>query len=375
MKFKCKKSELVNAVINVSLAVSYKSSLVSLEGILMKANNNQLELTGYNLELGITKTIEIDVIESGEIVLNAKLLTDIITKLADEEIYFDCDDKMLTLIKCGESEFNILGINPSEYPEMPTIEKGNNFNISEDILKNMIDKTSFAVALNEQIPIYTGCLFDINQGFLNLVSADGYRLAITKQKINTQDTHYFVVPGKTLNDVSKLLSKLEDKQKEEKLLVDINISNKHIIFDFNGYKVISRLLEGEFLDYKSAIPKDTLTTLKVKTKDFIKSIERVSVIITDRFKSPIKCNLNDGNVNLSCITTIGKVNDNFKTDMEGENVSIGFNNKYMIDALKASESDEVYVKINGPLSPMKVLPLDGDDFVFLVLPVRLKNDN
>ncbi|MEG1996359.1 MAG: DNA polymerase III subunit beta [Oscillospiraceae bacterium] len=373
MKFNCEKEVLSEAINNVILAVSSKSTLIALEGILIKCKNNELSLTGYNLELGITKVLSVDSVEDGNIILNATLLSNIINKMPGGNITFSSDEKLLTIITCKEAEFTILGLNAEEFPEIPTVTNENEFEISHFLLKNMISQTLFSIALNDQNPIHTGSLFDIKDGILNIVSVDGYRLAMRKEKINTDKQIKFVVPGKTLSEIVKLLSKIV--MEEENYKVKICYSNRHIIFYICGYSIISRLLDGEFLDYKNAIPTTSKTTVKVKTKDFIDSINRASIIINERAKSPIKCEFKDNCGKLFCETSVGKINDVFDAKIDGEEVKIGFNNKYMYDALKATDCEEVYIKISGPLSPMKIVPLNDDSFLFLVLPVRLKDAN
>lgn len=372
MKFTCDKNSLCETINNVILAVASKSTMVALEGILLKCNNNQLTLTGYNLELGIIKSIPVQSTEDGEIIINASLLSNIVNKMPSGEIVFTSDHKLLTVIRCNEVEFTVLGLNAEDYPEIPMINDDKTLSLEQDTFKQMINQTLFAVAQTEQTPVYTGTLFDIEPNMLSVVSVDGYRLAMKKEKINFNDSFQFVVPGKTLNEVQKLLAKLSSDE-EEKNQIDIRVSSKHIIFELGGYRVISRLLEGDFLDYKNAIPKDSKTKVKVNTREFIESINRASIIINDRAKSPIKCEFSENIVKLNCETTLGKVQDTFPAEMEGDDVKIGFNNKYMFDALKASECDQVLIEMNGPLSPMKVMPLEGEDFLFLVLPVRLKD--
>ncbi len=370
MKFTCNQADLAEAVNNVSPAVSSKSSLTALEGLLLCCRENTLSLTGYNLELGITKVISVSSQEDGEIILPARLLADILNKSAGGDVSFATDEKNLTLITNSTSEYTILGIDAKEYPDIPTITEDNKFSLPAGLLKNMISQTLFAVSVTDQIPITTGTLFDLSDNVLNMVSVDGCRLALRKENVKVDGDFYFVVPGKTLSEIQKLLIKLVGDDKEE--LVEINVSRKHIIFAIKGYSIVSRLLEGEFLDYRAAIPDGSKTTVRLSAREFIRSIERASIIITDKIKSHIKCVFADGNINVSCVTTIGKVNDNLAAKLQGEEVTIGFNNKYMTDALKASECDEVVLELSGPLAPIKILPPDGDSFLFLVLPVRLK---
>ena len=230
----------------------------------------------------------------------------------------------------------------------------------------MIRQTIFAVADTDEKPIKTGTLFDIKDGEINLVSVDGYRLAKRTEKISSTDTKIkFVVPGKTLSEILKLIPDSEEE-------IQVSVGKKHIIFANENYCIISRLLEGDFLDYNSAIPTDQGTELIINTKDFIESVERTSLVITDRLKSPIRCIFSENQAKISCITPLGRANDEFPVTTSGKDLEIGFNNKYLLDALKNADTDQIKVHINGPISPFNILPTDGESFVFLVLPVRLK---
>lgn len=370
MKFVCPKSLLSEAINNVIPAVASKSSLIALEGIKMVCENNRLSLTGYNLELGITKAIEVKSSENGKLVLTASLLSNIINKMPEGNVSFETDEKLLTIIKCNEVEFTILGLSCEEYPDMPTITKEKEVEVESVLLRKMISQTLFCVAQTDQNPVHTGSLFDIEDKKLNIVSVDGFRLAMKSAEVDIEDNFKFVVPGKTLSEIVRLLSKLSLEDNEEK--VKINISNKHISFSIGGYEFISRLLEGNFLDYKSAIPKDAQTTVVIETRDFLDTMNRASIIINERAKSPIKCSFEEKHVKIFCETALGKINDEVDCTIDGPEVKIGFNNKYMADALKSSECEKIKIQLNGPISPIKMLPVEGDDFLFLVLPVRLK---
>ncbi|MDQ5983098.1 MAG: Beta sliding clamp [Eubacteriales bacterium SKADARSKE-1] len=366
MKITCNSQKLVEAVSNVQRAVSSKSCLTVLEGIFIKAEENQIILCGYDLEIGITTKIDANVKASGAIVLSAKIFSDIIRRMPSDEISISVDEKLVTTIKSGASEFSIVGIPPEDYPERPLINSFSDFTINSMTLKSMIRQTIFAVATTDEKPINTGTLFDVSENEINLVSVDGYRLAKRSEKISYNEKIGFVVPGKTLSEILKLLP---DEEKE----VNISVGKKHITFQIDNYSIISRLLEGDFLDYNSAIPSTKTTELVLNTKDFIESVERVSLVITDRLKSPIRCIFSNGQTKISCITPLGKANDEFQAEIEGDSVEIGFNNKYLLDALKNVDSDKVKIQMNGPLSPLKILPIEGNSFVFLVLPVRLKS--
>lgn len=365
MKIICDKAKLVEIVSNVSRAVSPKSTLAALEGILIKASGGRVNFSGYDLEMGMQASMEAKVLEEGEIVLTAKLFVDIVRKMAGETVSIDTDAKMLTVIKSGVSEFTILGIPAEEFPEIPAIKDSAAVKVPQNMLKSMIEQTLFAVATNDSKPVHTGSLFEISENMLTVVSVDGFRLALRREKLHDCQNISFVIPGKTLNEISKLLD-----EKDE--LVDIDVSNKHIIFNISGYNVLSRLLEGEFLDYKAAIPAASATVITVNKREFMGSIERTSLLISDKLKSPLRVNFNEDSIKMSCSTAIGKAYDEISCKIKGDGVEMGFNNRYLLEALRAADCDEVNLVVNGALSPMKIVPLKDESFLFLVLPVRLK---
>ncbi len=368
MVFSCNKILLANAVANVSKAASSKSTLPTLEGIYIKLENNNLLLTGYDLELGIQTTIEVNGDTDGEIVLNARLINDILRKMPNEDITINVDDKFLTLIKSTQVEYTIVGMNPEEYPTLPEIKENDKLNISQPLLKSMIEQTIFAVSTDEHRAVLTGSLFVIEDNVFKIISLDGYRLAIRTEKIEQSEDMRFIVPSKALYEVAKLLS----DDDEDKLI--INVGRKHIVFEISGYQIISRLIEGEFLDYNDSIRKESSTEVKISAGSFIESLDRASLLINENTRSPVRCIFEDDKVKLSCVTALGKINDKIDCNISGDTVEIGFNNRYLLDALRASGSDEVLLKMSGGLSPMKIVPLDGDSFLFLVLPMRLRNE-
>lgn len=368
MKFICKQASLNEAVNNVSRAVPVKSPVTALEGIKMYLNKDRLELTGYDLELGIRTTIEVQSEDHGEFTVNAKLFSEIIRKMPSENVVIEIDEKLKATIRGGDAEYNILALSADDYPNMPDYDTSDCVSISQGLLKNMINQTIFAVSVSDSKPILTGELFDIADGIFNLVAIDGFRLAVRTEKLDTEDKYHFVVKSKALSELSKLLK--DDGEKP----VNMYVSRKHIAFEINGYTVISRLLEGEFHNYKGSIPQNHSTEIVLNTKDLIASLERCSLLIVEQTKAPVKCSFGDGQVKISCSTSLGKLSDVFNIDMSGNKVEIGFNCKYLLDALKASESDKVKLLLNGGLSPMKIVPVDGDAYTFLVLPVRLKSE-
>lgn len=368
MRFHCDKHLLTEAVMNVSRVIPSKSAMPALEGIQIKAYGGFLSMTGYDMEAGITTSVEAAVTEEGEIVLSARLFSDMLRKMPGDEVSVEVGEKYLTQIKSGHSEFTILGLPSDEFPELPEVESGAGVKLPQAVLKSMIDQTLFAVALTDTKPVHTGSLFDMEENHLSVVSVDGYRLAMRGENIRDGKKLGFVVPGKILGEVSKLLR--EDGEEEAAL----NVSRRHIVFKIGRYSVISRLLEGDFLDYRASIPAEGSTRVKISTRAFIESVERVSLLISDRLRSPLRVLFDEGRIKISCSTSLGRSYDELECSLSGPAVEMGFNNKYLLDALKAAGSDEVLIEIAGPLSPIKVLPPQGGDYLFLVLPVRLKNE-
>lgn len=365
MNIYCNKQALIDAVGNVQRAVSGKSTLPALEGILLKATGSSLFLAGYDLDLGITTTIEAEVREPGEIVLTAKLFGDIVRRLPDDTVSLTTDEKLNTVIRSGLTEFSIIGISAIEYPEIPSVGDGVGFTVPQNTLKSMIRQTLFAVAQTDNRPVHTGTQFEMEGEDLRLVSVDGSRLAMRCEPLQTKETMTFVVPGKTLSEVLKLLS-------DEDTPMSMAVGRRHIVLEIGGYAVISRLLDGEFLPYRKAIPQNITTTVRIKTRDLIDAVERASLVINDRIKSPLLCEFKDGKIKVSCTTPLGSASDVIDASIEGNEEEMGFNSRFLLEALKNTETDEVRIELGGPLSPMKILPVSGEGFLFLVLPVRLK---
>ena len=366
MNFFCTRSELSESLNNVTRAVAAKTTHPAMEGVLINAEDDRLTLSCYNMELGIKTYMPARVSENGSIVLNAKLFSDIIRRLDSENIEIECDEKCMTKIKGGAAEYSIIGIEEEEFPQLPSVDERINFTVSSTVLKSMIDQTIFAVAVNEFKPVHTGSKFIIKDHILSVVSVDGFRLAIRQEPVSYHDELDFVVPGKSLSEVSKLISE------EEEILVAL--SQKHIIFRIGKYDVISRLLEGEFIDFRSSIPTNCTTEVEVKVRELLNAIERTSLLINDRLKSPIKLSIGGGEIKIACSTALGKVNDVVECEVKGEPVEMGFNNRYLSEALRATGCDKVKIMITSSLAPVKIVPMEGESFLFLVLPVRMRAD-
>ena len=368
MKIVCSTELLSEACQNVQRVVSTKTSIPAIEGIYLKALGNELMLTGYDLEVGINTSIEAKVEEPGAIILNARILCEILRKLPAETVRIEADARQLCVIKCGEVEYKIVGIAADEYPELPTVTGSYPIIVESNTLSNMIRQTIFAVSKNDTKIVHTGIKFEIKRGLIRLVAVDGFRLAIRTEEIKyTGEDISFIVPAKTLGEINKLIENDE--------VISMNVGKRHIIFEIGKYSIISRLLDGEFLDYNAAIPKSLTTEVNVNTKNFIDSIERASLLITDRTKTPIRCVFDENIIKVSVVASLGTASDKLSCKTEGNRVEIGFNNTFLLDALRACDIDDVKITLNGPLSPITIVPPEGDKFLFLVLPVRLKNEN
>ena len=371
MKFVCDKGILSEAVNSVSPAVAQKSSLMALECVLLRLQNDTLTVIGYNLELGITKEIPVRGFEEGQVIVNARLFGEIINRMPQGELQFTIDEKLLMVIKGGDAQFTILGMNAEEYPEIPSLTEESSLSLSVPLLRDMISQTLFAVSQDTATPVLTGVLFETKEQNLYLVSVDGRRLALRKEPVEVSEDIRFIVPGKTLSELLKLTSRFNDEEE----MIWIRAGKRHIAFECAGYRMISRLLEGDFIDYDNAIPKSYTVSVKVNVREMVESINRASILISDKVKNPIRTVFEDNTAHLSCETSMGKVSDSILVELTGGPLQVGYNNRYMTDALKATGRDQVILQMSSPVSPIRIVPLEGDDFIFLVMPMRLKDDD
>lgn len=370
MKIICNSAELSEACQNVSRAASSKTAIPAIEGILISAKENSLTLTGYDLEMGITTSIPARIEEEGNLVINAHMFSETLRKLPDSVVSIENDTRNIATITCGDFQSTLIGISAEEYPELPSVTGGYPITVTQGVLKDMIRKTIFSAAVKDNSKVvHTGVKFEIEENHIRLIAVDGVRLAIRNENIEySGESHFFVVPAKTLSEVVKLMN--EDDEN-----VTLSIGKRHIVFEVGSYNIISRLLDGEFLNYKAAIPSAAKTVVVVDTRSLIDSIDRTSLIITDKIKSPIKCVFDENSIKISSITSLGTANDRIPASIEGEGCTIGFNNKYVLDALKVCDSDEIRIMLSGSVKPILIVPKQGDEFIFLILPVRLKNED
>ena len=366
MKFSCEKYLLQSACGTASRAAASKSPIPALEGLLLQAAD-RLTVTGYDLKKGIYTQLEADVKEQGSVVVGARLFGEMIRRLPDGIVTISTDVNNNVNVKCGKSEFNFMGISPEDYPEMPVVDGVNNIALPQKILGSMINQTIFAVADNDMRPIYTGTLFDIEGEELTMVAVDGYRLAKRSEKLETakMENCSFVVPGSALADIERICGDSEE-------LVKISVGAKHISFSIGETVVISRRLEGEFLNYKKSIPDSFKYTVRVDRDEFMSAIDRVALIVSERNTSPVRMNFNDGSIDCLCVTPIGRAEDVCTCEGSGEGLQIGFNDRYLKDALKAAGTEELNVCLNSASSPCVITAADGsENFTYMILPVRL----
>lgn len=367
MKFSCEKYLLQNACAIASRATASKSPIPALEGLLLQAGAD-LRVTGYDLKEGIYTHIEAEVEEPGAIVVGARLFGEMIRRLPDGIVTIHVDEKDNVNVKCGRSDFHIMGINAADYPEMPNVEGLNNISLPQAILRSMIDQTIFAVATSDVRPIYTGTLFEIEEDELTLVSVDGYRLAKRSEKIEKgqMENCSFVVPGSALSDIERICS---DEEEE----VKISVGAKHISFTIGETVVVTRRLEGDFLNYRKSIPESFRYVLQLDRAEFMATIDRVSLIVSEKNSSPVRMSFNDGSIDCLCVTPIGKAEDACSCEGSAEGLEIGFNDRYLMDALKAAGTDKLNLCLNTSSSPTILEAADGSkNFTYMILPVRLK---
>ena len=336
MNIICDKTLLSAAIDGVSKAVTLRSTIPVLEGILLKAEGFQLTLTGYDLEMGIVTTIDANVKEPGEVVLNAKLLSSMVSRMPSGQINIQSAENGKTTIQSGVAQFEIQSMNPTDFPELPNTGAEETLNIKTGVLRDMIERTLYAVSQDEKKPAHTGELFEISPDKLTVVALDGYRLAIVERPVEAIKEIRIIVPSKTMNEVSHLLANDDEET------VHISANRRYVVFTTAGYTIMSRLIEGEFLNYHNVIPNGSRTSVVLDTKEFIETIERASLIITERLKNPLRISFTEGKVVVRCQTNLGRVVDEFNAQCEGDEVEIGFNNRYLLDALRMAYLMQAY---------------------------------
>ena len=366
MFFTVERSSLLDAVSRLQRVVGAKTSMPILEGILISAEQGKVTLVAYNLEMGMKKEIYANCKQEGDIVVNARLLADILRRLDGLQVEIETDEKLNCHIRCGEATFDILGMAATDFPEMPNVADNESISIEADIMAEMIKTTLFAAATNEGAkPILTGINFCVADSYLTMVGIDGYRLAVRKEKVKETKNIEFTVSNKAVAEVLRLI----DENSEN---IEIKVSNRLISFYINGYSFISRLIEGEFVNYRKTIPTEFTQRVVVNTRELINTIERVSLLISESFSTPVRCYFNELNVVFTCATSVGRATETFNINLEGPKFEIGLNSRYLLDALRAIDTEEIQILFNGSNAGILMKALEGDRFEYMIMPMRLK---
>ena len=360
------RSALLDAVTRLQRVVSSKTSMPVLEGILLSAEQGKVTLIAYNLEMGMRKEIYAKCDEAGDIVINARLLGDILRRMNAPQVVISSNEKLACNIKCGEATFDIMGMAAEDFPEMPTVGADRTLKIDGSLLSEMVKGTFFATAQNEGAkPILTGINVTVKDSVMQFVAIDGYRLAIKRENVDISDDFSFILSGKAVSEAVKLI----DENTEE---VEMKVGENLISFNINGYDFISRLLEGEFVNYQKTIPSAHTQRVVVNTRELIDTIERVSLLISESFSTPVRCYFNELNVVFTCATSMGRAAETFNTQLEGDSFEIGLNSRYLLDALKAIGDEKVQILFNGANAGVLILPLEGNSFTYMIMPMRLR---
>ena len=364
MKFTCSKSNLLNGVQIVSKAVPNKTTMSILECILINASDNQIKLTANDMELGIETIIDGNVEEEGIIALEAKIFLEIVRKLPDNEIVIETDSSYMTTITCEKSKFNIVGKSGEDFTSLPSIEKLDSIVVSQYTLKEVVRQTIFSISDNDNNKLMTGELFEVNDDKLKVVSLDGHRISIRKINLkNSYPKKKVVVPGKTLSEVSKILPGDTDKD------VVIFFTDKHIVFEFNQTVVVSRLIEGEYFNIDQMLSSDYETKVKINKRELLDCIDRATLRVKEGDKKPIIISISDVNMELRINSTIGSMDETIDITKNGKDMMIGFNPKFLIDALRVIDDEEIDIYLVNPKAPCFIKDAE-DRYVYLILPVN-----
>lgn len=376
MKIIFEKEKLLEIINTVQKAVAVKSVMPILECIKLEAfEDGTVVITGNNLDLCLEYKSECIVNEPGDIAISSKMFGEIIRRFPEGDVHITVNfDNNIMNLKCGSSEFNIQGLDANEYPEIPEVEESYKFSITQEKLKRMIRKTIFATAANEgRKPILTGSLFEINTGVLTVAATDGFRIAKVDSTVDSSLQNIkFVIPGLTLREIMKVLEDIDEN-------VEIVTSQRYVKFCFDNYTIVSRLLEGEYVNYKPIFNTPNSIVVNVNTREFADSIERAALIINDTTlqkneKMPVRLLISNDVIDITCTTSKGKIYDTVSADKMGEDIEIGFNHKFLLEALRNCEDENIRLELSNPRAACFIKPTENNDYIYMLLPVRLYND-
>ncbi len=367
MKAICKRKDLTEAISIVERAVAIKSTMNILEGIYIEARADQIQFMSNNLELGIECTIPAQVAQEGAVVVKAGLFSNAVKKLPDfeETAQIEVNEKEMIHLSCGNANFDFSTAKADEFPHMPAVLEESSFTIKENTLKSMIRQTIYAVAQSGIKPQLTGVYFDIKDGVFCMVGCDGYRIAIRKEPIETTSQFHFILPGKTAKELLSIIGDSDDS-------IQILLSQKNAQINLKNCTMVTRLIEGEYLDYTSVCKHKNTLVITTETKKILDSIDRASLIVNETTKAHVVLKIEDDNVFINCETVMGIVKDKLSVDMSGEPIEIAFNPRYLMDAFKNCDCPEIKFSFSTPVNPTTIEPLEGDSFLYIVLPVRMR---
>ena len=369
MKLICSKANLLKGVNIVSKAVPTRTTMAILECILIDASTNEIKLMANDMELGIETKIEGEIVERGVIALDAKIFSEMVRKLPDNDVTIETDSSFKTVISCEKSKFNIIGKSGDDFSYIPYIEKDDSIVISQFTLKEVIRQTIFSISDNDNNKIMTGELFEINDNQLKVVSLDGHRISIrTIELKNHYENKKVIVPGKTLQEISKIIPGSAEED------VIIYISDNHIVFEFETTTVVSRLIEGEYFKIDQMLSSDYETKVKINKRELLNCIDRSTLLVKEGDKKPIIMNITDGNMELKINSFIGSMNEDIDIEKDGKDIMIGFNPKFFIDALRVIDEEEVNLYMVNPKAPCFIKDEEGT-YTYLILPVNFSTSN
>lgn len=368
MKFTCNQQNLAKALNTVSKAVSNRTTLPVLKGILIEATEEgKLVLTASDLDISIRKEIDAVVEEAGAAVVISRLFGDIIRKLPNENILIDQTEDDGVLISTSASEFKVISLPVEEFPKVGDLEEvKSELAFDRNLFKDMVRKTAFSASIDESKGVLTGILTEINEEDVNMVSLDGVRLALVNEKITSKESNNFIISAKIMNEISRIIA---DEEGEDD--IHIFLGEKKAIFVIDNTKVVLRMMEGEFIKYRDIIPQDGTTKVIISKELFLESIERASLLAKEGKNNLIKMSIQDNMLTITSRSEEGNVKEEIPIDKEGENLDIGFNSKFFMDVIKAIDEEEFLMVFKNSISPCVVRPVEGKSFEYLILPVRI----
>lgn len=367
MKFRVEQRDLSKHITIAQRGISSRSTLQILDGILVEAKDDAIKLTATDLEISIETFVEAKVEEKGKIVLNSRIFGDIVKKLPDDTIFFNVKDNHVN-IKCQNAEFNIIGNSGDDYPDLPLVIEENQFSISKDLFKAAIRQTVFATTQDETRPSLTGVLLEISGGIINFVSLDGYRLALRKVSTTSDIESKIIIPGRALNELNKIL---EDKDEE----LVVSMSHGQAIFNLGETIMFTKLLEGQFFNYKDIMRNEHKTKIVINRRSLQSGLERASLLAKEEKANLVKLSISDGEVIIKSNSEMGDVLESIMAHQNGDDINIAFNSRYIIEGIRIMESEEVEMNFIGSLNPCIINGVGDDTYTYLVLPVRLAQDD